>query len=138
MRVPTEEQVYQFLARLPSPRPPVTALMSQRRRDAPRNAVTNVQMIPPPSSPNRPRMAPPITPPTIPTTMFPTMPNLSPWINRSASAPARPPTTIQTIHAQSVPRTLAITSDRTILLLLLGICTLLDASRNALMQVDRS
>jgi len=73
--------------------------------------------------------APPIKPPMIPMTIFPRIPNLSPWINRSASAPAKPPTTIQTIHAQSVPRTLAMTTARIILLLLLLICIPLGASR---------
>src|SRR6266487_1028264 len=86
------------------------ALISQSKRTAPRNAVRNVQRIPSPPSPKMPRIAPPIKPPTIPMTMFPRIPSLSPWIKRSASAPARPPITIQTIHAQSVPRTLAMTS----------------------------
>jgi hypothetical protein len=60
--------------------------------------------------------------------MFPRMPNLSPWIKRSASAPARPPTTIQTIHAQSVPKTLAMTSASTIFFLPLSDLYSLEAS----------
>src|SRR5258708_6151913 len=93
------------------PRPPVTTWTINRSTMAPTTAVTKVQKMPFTSTPNSPRTNPPSKPPKMPTMMLPRIPSLLPWTTWSAIAPAMPPSTIHTIHAQSVPRTLANTNE---------------------------